>query len=215
MSELHALYRFFDHDGLLLYVGITNDLGTRLSDHRRDKPWWAEVARVMVAQFESREAVLAAEKVAIRTEQPKYNVAHNETVLERQRVTPGAPDGRGVLRPRDVLAACLDTGECLIGEVSVIDEIGFRLVLFVSTANAAISAVVLWRQVERIVLAGPADKWGRGGRLDLWPLHRLADYWEAHRMPRFQCAKCEREFFVRDWNGGGLCAKCWEEEVPF
>jgi hypothetical protein len=42
----HALYRFFDEHGALLYVGITNNPGRRWSQHETDKPWWHEVHHV-------------------------------------------------------------------------------------------------------------------------------------------------------------------------
>jgi len=214
VSETHALYRFFNHDGQLLYVGITLNLGSRLTKHRDDKPWWAEVARVMVAQFDSREEVLAAEKVAIRTEQPKYNIQYNEAVIERRQQL--APVGLGVLRPGDIVAACLVTGECPLGEITDVDERGFRLTHDWS-AKAPAVAIVLWPQVERILVAGPPGGWDDETpvQIDKWPLYKLRDYWRAHRMPRFACAKCGGEFYVERWNDGGLCGKCWNEEAPF
>ncbi|MGW3808831.1 GIY-YIG nuclease family protein [Micromonospora sp. NPDC005113] len=85
----HALYRFFAEDGALLYVGITAALPTRLTNHRDDKPWWTEVARITIAHYLDRDSVLAAELAAIKTEQPRYNVQHNNgrTVA----ATPGKP----------------------------------------------------------------------------------------------------------------------------
>lgn len=79
MSDLrpHALYRFLDRDGGLLYVGITADPGVRWKTHSKDKPWWSEVATCTVEHFSTRDAVLAAERTAIATECPRYNVVHN------------------------------------------------------------------------------------------------------------------------------------------
>jgi predicted GIY-YIG superfamily endonuclease len=73
----HALYRFFDLRGRLLYIGLTVDLPARLTRHRLDKPWWSDVARVEVEHYPSRAAVAAAERSAIATETPLYNVVHN------------------------------------------------------------------------------------------------------------------------------------------
>lgn len=73
----HALYRFFNAGGALLYVGITAALPTRLANHRDEKPWWTEVARVTVEHYPNREAVLAAELAAIKSEHPRYNIQHN------------------------------------------------------------------------------------------------------------------------------------------
>ncbi|GII24284.1 GIY-YIG nuclease family protein [Planosporangium mesophilum] len=73
----HALYRFWDRTDVLLYVGITADLPQRMGDHRTDKPWWSQVARVTVEHFDTREAALKAETESIREERPLYNVQGN------------------------------------------------------------------------------------------------------------------------------------------
>ena len=75
----HALYRFYDTDGQLLYVGITLDPGTRWKTHSKDKPWWLEVANVTVEVHSSRGAVIEAERAAIIAEHPKHNIQHNHT----------------------------------------------------------------------------------------------------------------------------------------
>lgn len=46
MSTTHALYRFYDAAGALLYVGITIDPGSRWRSHAHDKPWWQQVAQI-------------------------------------------------------------------------------------------------------------------------------------------------------------------------
>lgn len=76
----HVLYRFFDRADTLLYVGITMDLPKRMGDHRKGKPWWSAVDHITVEHFDGREAVLAAETEAIKTEAPLYNVSQNELV---------------------------------------------------------------------------------------------------------------------------------------
>lgn len=76
-AEINALYRFFGADDALLYIGITINPGSRWRSHSKDKPWWHEVAKVTVEQFDSREAVEVAERAAIQAERPKYNVVHN------------------------------------------------------------------------------------------------------------------------------------------
>lgn len=70
-----ALYRLFDAQGTLLYVGITDDLRTRMRAHPLDKPWWPEVARKTVAWYDTREDADRAETLAIAAERPKYNKA--------------------------------------------------------------------------------------------------------------------------------------------
>jgi predicted GIY-YIG superfamily endonuclease len=79
-TKLHALYRFYDRTDVLLYVGITMDLGSRMKQHKRDKPWWAGVANITVEHFPTRDEALAAEKRAIKEEGPLYNDQHNQFV---------------------------------------------------------------------------------------------------------------------------------------
>jgi predicted GIY-YIG superfamily endonuclease len=81
----HALYRFFDAEGALLYVGITNHLPQRLRDHDRNKPWFDNVANVRVEHFPDRKSVLDAEREAIRTEKPRHNIQHNRGAALQRR----------------------------------------------------------------------------------------------------------------------------------
>lgn len=81
----HALYRFFDRTGDLLYIGITASIPSRLVAHRDDKPWWTHVVDIRVEHFDNRPDVLAAEKAAIKAERPKWNVQHNQQVVQRVR----------------------------------------------------------------------------------------------------------------------------------
>jgi predicted GIY-YIG superfamily endonuclease len=72
-----SLYRFYNSTGELLYIGITNRIPRRLDEHGDEKPWYLKVADVKVEHHPDRHAALAAEKSAIKTERPKYNVVHN------------------------------------------------------------------------------------------------------------------------------------------
>lgn len=72
-----ALYRFYDAEGVLLYVGITMNPAQRWKDHSKEKPWWVDVAHITLEDHSDREAVELAERAAIRRERPRYNVVHN------------------------------------------------------------------------------------------------------------------------------------------
>src|SRR5206468_10392091 len=37
----HVLYRLYDEEGVLLYVGITNAINTRFKTHAGSQPWWS------------------------------------------------------------------------------------------------------------------------------------------------------------------------------
>lgn len=39
----HILYRLYNADKELLYIGVTNGLDLRFYEHARSKPWWGEV----------------------------------------------------------------------------------------------------------------------------------------------------------------------------
>lgn len=68
-----ALYRFYDKEDRLLYVGITHDPKARWRFHAVEKPWWHEVARKEVTWFETRTEAGIAELRAIETEGPLYD----------------------------------------------------------------------------------------------------------------------------------------------
>lgn len=70
-----TLYRYFDSEGQLLYVGITKNQFNRLQDHAKIQPWWHEVVTGTFSHYQSREEALDAETVTIATEMPKYNLA--------------------------------------------------------------------------------------------------------------------------------------------
>lgn len=71
---LTSVYRMYDSDGELLYVGMTMDLAERTRKHKAAAPWWKFVARVDVEHFDSRERAAAAERAAIDGEAPMYNL---------------------------------------------------------------------------------------------------------------------------------------------
>jgi predicted GIY-YIG superfamily endonuclease len=71
-----ALYRRFDADHRLLYVGITDDLPTRIRTHERRSAWSMFVEYRSVEWFSSRELAAIAEVVAIREEMPLFNQKH-------------------------------------------------------------------------------------------------------------------------------------------
>ena len=73
----YALYRHFDKDGALLYVGISRSAAARLAQHSKS-PWDHLIARVDVESLDTRQAALKAERKAITTEKPIYNVTHNK-----------------------------------------------------------------------------------------------------------------------------------------
>lgn len=76
------VYRLYDASGTLLYVGIAANGYGRLETHRREKPWWPNVRRVVMSQYDNRWTALYVEACAIRDEQPLHNLARNEITSE-------------------------------------------------------------------------------------------------------------------------------------
>lgn len=70
----HALYRFYNDGGQLLYVGITNDPPRRMKRHSEKKNWWPKVRGMTFDWYPDRPSVMAAEKRAIRIENPLHNI---------------------------------------------------------------------------------------------------------------------------------------------
>jgi len=69
-----ALYRHFDADHQLLYVGISLSAVARLAAHKQTAHWFTDIARVEVQWLDSREDALAAEAAAITAENPRWNL---------------------------------------------------------------------------------------------------------------------------------------------
>ena len=69
-----CLYRYFDDDGRLLYVGIAKDPDKRRREHAKLSAWFPLAANRTLEWFDDRDSALAAERAAIRSESPIHNV---------------------------------------------------------------------------------------------------------------------------------------------
>lgn len=87
-----ALYRFFDRSGQLLYVGIAKTPTVRWCNHESKKPWWGDVANITLEWHDTRGEAERAEKTAIRTESPLYNIVRY--VGSKKAPMPGRGRGR-------------------------------------------------------------------------------------------------------------------------
>ena len=74
LSGETALYRYFDAEGALLYVGVTGDPVKRDREHAATSPWRGSARRRTIEWYCSRTEALAAERTAIRRERPAHNV---------------------------------------------------------------------------------------------------------------------------------------------
>jgi predicted GIY-YIG superfamily endonuclease len=95
VSALHRptwVYRAYDKRRVLLYVGVTNDLRSRLITHRATQ-WWPMVDVVTRTEFATASEARAAESAAIKTERPLYNIVGT---YQRGRVRPGLLRGEKI-----------------------------------------------------------------------------------------------------------------------
>lgn len=70
----HYVYRCFDAEGRLLYVGCTVNPKDRIAQHR-DTAWWGDrIASARMTVFPHRDYALAKEREAIFAERPVCNV---------------------------------------------------------------------------------------------------------------------------------------------
>lgn len=73
-----CVYRHFDADGALLYVGACINHRSREQRHKSQSDWWPDSARVDAEYYGTMREALAAERVAIYFEKP----IHNKLVVE-------------------------------------------------------------------------------------------------------------------------------------
>jgi DNA-binding transcriptional regulator YiaG len=89
-GERTAVYRCYDVAGILLYVGVSNDIGFRWRQHALDKPWWPQVQRQTVDWYGSRPEALAAEMAAIIADKPVHNIRYNGSQDDNGDAAPSA-----------------------------------------------------------------------------------------------------------------------------
>lgn len=69
----YYVYRFFDKNDKLLWVGCSSDVKRRIEEHKRIRPWMHETVRVTTEPYETYEDGRSAEARAVEAEKPKYN----------------------------------------------------------------------------------------------------------------------------------------------
>jgi predicted GIY-YIG superfamily endonuclease len=75
----HYLYRCYDADGDLIYIGCAEDVEKRIRSHRKGVARASRLLRLFMVRYEAsgpyptKEAALYAEREAIRLEQPLFN----------------------------------------------------------------------------------------------------------------------------------------------
>jgi hypothetical protein len=96
MGTENAVYRFYDLDDHLLYVGVTWNPSLRFEQHRAEKHWFGHVARADVEWYPTRAIAEDEEARAIWLEAPVHNVA--QPLSRDQRIVRGAMELEPALR---------------------------------------------------------------------------------------------------------------------
>lgn len=73
-ARSYFVYRIYDADDALLYVGVTENVDRRLNEHRLYASFSAEIARATYEEILDRMEAYAAERAAIFNEQPRHNI---------------------------------------------------------------------------------------------------------------------------------------------
>lgn len=70
----HDVYKAYNTDGQLLYVGVSVNVFKRLKEHKQYAAWIPDTERIYVVQYLNRSAALAEEARCIREDGPVYNI---------------------------------------------------------------------------------------------------------------------------------------------
>lgn len=72
----HAVYRVFNPQGELLYIGLSVNPPHRFKAHRRHSAWWAQadLTRTTMVWYDTRPEAARAELEAIAREKPRFNI---------------------------------------------------------------------------------------------------------------------------------------------
>ena len=68
------VYRFYNENDRLLYVGITDNWPARFHEHAKKSAWYKDARRIDLKPFETRQEALAEELNAIHNEDPLWNI---------------------------------------------------------------------------------------------------------------------------------------------
>lgn len=74
----HDLYRWYNKDGVLLYVGISFSAIARAAQHKRNSQWFGDASYMTIEKCKNRQSALDKEAETIKREKPIWNVVGNK-----------------------------------------------------------------------------------------------------------------------------------------
>ncbi len=101
-----AIYRMYDADGQLLYVGTSIDPLRRFGEHDRNTGWFADIATITVERV-PRNEMYVAEQSAIANERPLININHRQGSVRKANMCRSAVDAALSVRLGTTVSAYL------------------------------------------------------------------------------------------------------------
>jgi hypothetical protein len=112
-DRAHVVYRLYDAEHTLLYIGCTADIEGRMYALACGKAWFPAVEYLRVQRFPDRKTARAVETAAISNELPQHNGSHNPYYADRGDMDGDARWARrlqvGAEKPRTMQARVLGT----------------------------------------------------------------------------------------------------------
>lgn len=84
------LYRHFDSDGVLLYVGVSWSVMHRLTQHKTAANWFPLIRTITIVPYTDRQEAIHAEMTAINNEKPLYNKPFEDWYINTGKRNDGA-----------------------------------------------------------------------------------------------------------------------------
>ncbi|MFB7222437.1 DUF6225 family protein [Streptomyces sp. NPDC056227] len=160
-NEPTALYRLYDANDALLYLGISFAPDARLREHQNEKHWAHLVVRRTVEWYPSRPAALAAEAAATAVEKPLHDSSWRKSAVGDR---PQWRDPEGQKRVENELAAEIEQGRHWLGKVLMSGAVAKRFNVARPTASSAMNVLQergllkCWHHGRFRVLKGPAKE---------------------------------------------------------
>lgn len=74
----YTVYKLYDAQDELLYVGFTARGFRRIDEHLREKPWFDAVTDIQFERFANEHRALDREASLVLLQNPRYNVAYKQ-----------------------------------------------------------------------------------------------------------------------------------------